>query len=89
MAIQVLNNGDLGSTQRKKINDNFSELNTNVSNLKNTTDTANTDISNIQNILNEMQNGDKYIQKTTVKKISTGEDIPSTLEEGELYFQLF
>ena len=89
MAIQVLNNGDLGSTQRKKINDNFSELNTNVSNLKNTTDTANTDISNIQYILNEMQNGDKYIQKTTVKKISTGEDIPSTLEEGELYFQLF
>ena len=89
MAIQVLNNGDLGSTQRKKINDNFSELNTNVSNLKKTTDTANTDISNIQNILNEMQNGDKYIQKTTVKKISTGEDIPSTLEDGELYFQLF
>lgn len=89
MAIQVLNNGDLGSTQRKKINDNFSELDTDISNLKNTTDTADENIDNIQTILNEMQNGDKYIQKNTVKKISTGEDIPTTLEDGELYFQLF
>lgn len=89
MAIQTLNNGDLALTQRTKINENFSELKSDIEDINSDLNDKAGDIRDINNILSDMQNGDKYIQKTTIKKITTGEDIPSTLEDGELYFQLF
>lgn len=89
MAIQTLNNGDLMSTQRTKINENFTEHENKIQNLNTNTESLNTDMTEVKQVLENMDDGNIYLKKGTVKKISVGTTIPATLEEGELYFQIF
>lgn len=89
MAIQTLNNGDLMSTQRTKINENFTEHENKIQNLETNTNSLNNNMTEVQQVLEDIDNGNIYLEKGTVKKISVGTKVPTTLAEGELYFQIF
>lgn len=77
----VRNITNLQSSMNTRITD-INTLKTNVSNLQKSVNTANTNITSLQNKVVGLKSG-------ATTKISKGSTVPSSLADGEVYFQYF
>ncbi len=84
-------NGIINSLQNKDTNIDgtisnlqriVGEATNNITNIQNSINTINTNITSIQNKANNYKSG-------ATTKISIGSSVPSSLENGEVYFQYF